>query len=85
MSDNPNDSLATKPWQTKISRRRFLGGGLRAGWGRRAGRLPAREPGSGGQSSAASRGPFHLSEVKHLVFLMQENRSFDHYLARSPG
>jgi phospholipase C len=29
--------------------------------------------------------PFDLSQVKHLVFLMQENRSFDHYFGTFPG
>jgi len=28
---------------------------------------------------------FDLSQVKHLVFLMQENRSFDHYFGTFPG
>ncbi|MGH3398764.1 MAG: alkaline phosphatase family protein, partial [Streptosporangiaceae bacterium] len=32
----------------------------------------------------APRG-FRLSQVKHLVFLMQENRSFDHYFGTFPG
>ena len=36
---------------------------------------------------AATRSPrdFDLSQVKHLVFLMQENRSFDHYFGTFPG
>src|SRR6202042_824790 len=36
---------------------------------------------------AATRSPrdFKLSQVKHLVFLMQENRSFDHYFGTFPG
>ena len=28
---------------------------------------------------------FDLSQVKHLVFQMQENRSFDHYFGTFPG
>jgi phospholipase C len=28
---------------------------------------------------------FDLSQIKHLVFLMQENRSFDHYFGTFPG
>ena len=36
---------------------------------------------------AAARPPqrFDLSQVKHLVFQMQENRSFDHYFGTFPG
>jgi phospholipase C len=36
---------------------------------------------------AATRNPreFDLSQVKHLVFQMQENRSFDHYFGTFPG
>ena len=38
-------------------------------------------------AKAATRSPrkFDLSQVKHLVFLMQENRSFDHYFGTFPG
>src|SRR5215469_6641126 len=39
------------------------------------------------QRAAAATPPrgINLSEVKHLVFLMQENRSFDHYFGTYPG
>jgi phospholipase C len=38
-------------------------------------------------AKAATRTPqrFDLSQVKHLVFQMQENRSFDHYFGTFPG
>jgi phospholipase C len=36
-------------------------------------------------AEAAPLGGFNLSQVKHLVFLMQENRSFDHYFGTFPG
>ena len=49
----------------------------------RAGRRPAREPRPGGDQRAPAR--FDLSQVKHLVFLMQENRRFDHYFGTFPG
>jgi phospholipase C len=29
--------------------------------------------------------PFDLTQIKHVVFLMQENRSFDHYFGTMPG
>ena len=31
------------------------------------------------QATAASAGPASLSDIQHVVILMQENRSFDHY------
>ena len=46
-----------------------------------AGVLPA----SLAKAATASPKKFNLSQVKHLVFLMQENRSFDHYFGTFPG
>jgi phospholipase C len=37
------------------------------------------------RAATASPQKFDLSQVKHLVFLMQENRSFDHYFGTFPG
>ena len=37
------------------------------------------------KAATASPRKFDLSQVKHLVFLMQENRSFDHYFGTFPG
>jgi phospholipase C len=85
VTEDRKDSFAAKPWQTKISRRRFLGGGIAlAGAAGLAGYLPE-SLSRAATASAASRGPFDLSQVKHLVFLMQENRSFDHYFGTFPG
>src|SRR5215469_17963069 len=43
-------------------------------------------PSSLARVAAASPPPgFDLSQVKHLVFQMQENRSFDHYFGTYPG
>jgi len=36
-------------------------------------------------AAATPPGGFDLSQVKHLVFQMQENRSFDHYFGTYPG
>jgi phospholipase C len=36
-------------------------------------------------ASVSAPSGFGLSQVKHLVFLMQENRSFDHYFGTFPG
>jgi phospholipase C len=76
-----SDSI--KPFQVKVSRRRFLAtGAALAGAAGLAGYLPER------LAQAASASPsstFDLSQVKHVVFLMQENRSFDHYFGTFPG
>ena len=37
------------------------------------------------KAATASPRKFDLSQVKHLVFQMQENRSFDHYFGTFPG
>ena len=37
------------------------------------------------RAATASPREFDLSQVKHLVFQMQENRSFDHYFGTFPG
>jgi phospholipase C len=66
----------------KMSRRQFVGSSAAvAGAAGLAGVLPA------SLAEAATRAPrrFELSQVRHLVFLMQENRSFDHYFGTFPG
>jgi len=35
--------------------------------------------------SKSSSGPASLNDIKHVVILMQENRSFDHYYGTMPG
>ncbi len=62
----------------EISRRAFLGGGLGA---LGAGLLAAC---SDSTSSGTTPGS-DLGAVEHVVFLMQENRSFDHYFGTYPG
>jgi len=37
------------------------------------------------QATAASAGPASLSDIEHVVILMQENRSFDHYFGTLSG
>jgi phospholipase C len=80
----------SKPWQAKISRRGFLGRGAAvAGAAALAGFLPesvlrAASASAASTSAATANGRFDLSQVKHLVFLMQENRSFDHYFGTFP-
>ncbi len=57
-----------------LGRRDFLASGLALGAGLLAGPLPARRP-----------RPARLADVEHVVIVIQENRSFDHYFGRLPG
>jgi phospholipase C len=70
------------PLATPISRRRFItSAAALAGAAGLAGTLPeslARAAGSG-------RKGFDLAQVKHVVYVMMENRSFDHYFGTFPG
>jgi phospholipase C len=70
---------AKRPSIPAMHRRTFVGSA--AGAAGLAGVLPAN------LAKAATWKPkeFDLSQVKHLVFLMQENRSFDHYFGAFPG
>ena len=36
-------------------------------------------------ASAEAAATFDLSQIKHVVYVMQENRSFDHYFGTFPG
>ncbi|WP_441249763.1 phosphocholine-specific phospholipase C [Kitasatospora sp. McL0602] len=62
---------------TKFSRRTFVGASAAAGAAAVVG-LP-----STGSASAATTGS--VADVKHVVVLMQENRSFDHYFGTLNG
>ena len=85
MTDQTPQPFGAKPWHAKISRRGFLGGGAAlAGAAALAGYLPDSVL-KAQAASAATKSTFDLSQVKHLVFLMQENRSFDHYFGTFPG
>jgi phospholipase C len=72
----------THPFGAHVNRRTFVGSAAAvAGAAGLAGFLPEN------LARAATRSPkeFDLSQVKHLVFQMQENRSFDHYFGNFPG
>ena len=72
----------THPFGPRVTRRGFVASAAAvAGAAGLAGVLPAN------LAKAATKSPrkFDLSQVKHLVFLMQENRSFDHYFGTFPG
>ena len=66
----------------RMSRRRFVASAAAvAGAAGLAGTLPE----SLAKAAAAPPKDFDLSQVKHIVYLMQENRSFDHYFGTYPG
>jgi phospholipase C len=76
MTENRNHSFGPR-----IGRRTFVASAAAvAGAAGFAGLLPEN------LARAATRNPreFDLSQVKHLVFQMQENRSFDHYFGAFP-
>src|SRR5579875_28394 len=67
-----------------LTRRRFLSALGSAGAGAF---LATWLPGVVDRAYAASEsvGPGSLSDIEHFVFLMQENRSFDHYFGTLSG
>jgi phospholipase C len=69
----------TNPFKAPISRRRFIAGV--AGAAGLAGILPENLA----QAANAKQKGFDLSQVKHVVYVMMENRSFDHYFGTFPG
>ncbi len=52
-----------------------------------AGPAPTTAPpaGSGAVTGEVHRGPTGLDKLTHLIFIVQENRSFDHYFGTFPG
>ena len=81
----PGETSASMPRMTGVTRRRVLGGTALAG-GALAG--AAVLPLSLRQALAASMASppgGRLTDIKHIVILMQENRSFDHYFGAMPG
>ena len=64
-----------------LSRRALLGSAAAVGAGSALGLLPV----SVQRAMAASTAGSSLSSVKHIVILMQENRSFDHYFGTLQG
>ena len=73
------DGAGTVPFD----RRKFLGGMLAVG----AGALAAgcSSPSTIAKASATAPAGSDLGAVEHVVFLMQENRSFDHYFGSYKG
>ena len=76
-------SRSTSSSALRVDRRTFIGTSLAAG----AGLLAAACGSSPTVSKAASTAPAgsDLGAIEHVVFLMQENRSFDHYFGAYRG
>jgi phospholipase C len=80
MSDTPADDPTTPPG---VSRRRLIGSGAAvAGMAAAALALP---PNVRTALASPRPGNGRLSDIKHVVMLMQENRSFDHYYGTLSG
>jgi phospholipase C len=86
MSERPEGS-GNGPLDKRVSRREFLAGGVALGVGATVGKigLTSRQGRLIESALAASGGRGALRDVEHIVILMQENRSFDHYYGTLPG
>jgi phospholipase C len=88
MPDAQPSSEAPQPRGRLLSRRRFLGGAAALAGTAAAAALAASLPRNLRHVVTAptpTTTPFHPSQVKHVVILMQENRSFDHYFGALAG
>jgi phospholipase C len=79
---NPLGSFPTLPAPQAVSRRQLLTGATALA---AAVVLPLNLRRALDQSLAHPDGRARLSDIKHIVILMQENRSFDHYYGTMPG
>ena len=79
MSKSPKN-----PEETGMSRRRLLGGATAAG-GLAAASLALPPNVRKALARPLPPGRGQLSDIKHVVLLMQENRSFDHYFGTLRG
>lgn len=69
----------------RISRRSFIGGTAAAAAGITAAGITANSAGAATEQAAAASATGTLADVQHVVILMQENRSFDHYYGTLQG
>jgi len=67
-----------------LTRRRLLGGAAMAATAAASLALPANVR-SALAATGGQRRPGTLDDIKHVVILMQENRSFDHYFGTMKG
>jgi phospholipase C len=81
--EDPVTDEIVSPIQAPFSRRKLIGGSAAiAGGAALAAYLPASVLKA---MDAGAATPFDPSQVKHIVYLMMENRSFDHYFGAMPG
>ena len=81
--DHTNDSGAENTWlSAPITRRRLLGGAARLAALGAAALMPPHVQRLLAEGQARSGS---LRDIKHVVLLMQENRSFDHYFGTMAG
>ena len=77
------DNITSSPGAARVSRRTVIAGAAAiAGAAGMSGLLPTRLAAA---AAAAEPAAFDLSQIKHVVYVMQENRSFDHYFGTFPG
>ncbi len=88
--DKPEDAVpgtdyrSPAPFRSAVSRRRFLqAGGVLAGAAAVGGGISQLGGVTGQSKAAATTGT--MADLKHVVILMQENRSFDHYYGSLRG
>ena len=77
------DYRTAAPFLASVSRRRFLQVGGAVAGAAAVGVGVSQLAGGSGQSRAAATGT--IADLKHVVILMQENRSFDHYYGTLRG
>src|SRR5215471_11693949 len=70
-----------KRMTASLTRREFLGAGAAVGAAVTLGPIARRLP----AVPAIPSKPAKLSDIEHVVIMMQENRSFDHYFGRLGG
>lgn len=86
-SDSTGDGRTTRAPGSPISRREFLEGGVALSGAMALGRrlAPSRWTSTVRRALAVPRAGSDLGAIEHVVFLMQENRSFDHYFGSYKG
>ncbi|HEY5383662.1 MAG TPA: alkaline phosphatase family protein [Acidimicrobiales bacterium] len=83
-----DEARRTKPHTNRVSRRTLLKGGLALGAAGTAGWAGLSSSAGASIDRALALAPSDLpslSDIRHVVFLMQENRSFDHYFGTLSG
>ncbi|MFT4082088.1 MAG: alkaline phosphatase family protein [Nocardioides sp.] len=81
--DGPGRTDGPRLGSVRVSRRTMVAGAAAvAGMAGMSGVLPKQLAAA---AAAAEPTDFDLAQIKHVVYVMQENRSFDHYFGTFPG